>query len=245
MEQQPVQPVEGVTEPKTSGLGRLFGAFFEPSKVFTELARKPSWVWPVVVLMVVALAAQLVIAPRFDMEATVREQMAQSGRQMTEQQLEQAVAFGGTIAKVAMYASPVFVPILLLVLTGLYALGLRLAGGEAEFGRLFSGVAHAITPPMLVASVLTIVVAVQRDSLVQSELENLVRSNLGAWLGPDTHKALVAAASVLDVFNLWQAILVVLALQIIGKIKQSQAIGVVATVWVVWIVIKAGLAFLR
>lgn len=245
MEQQPVQPVEGVTEPKTSGLGRLFGAFFEPSKVFAELSKKPSWVWPVVVLMAVALAAQFVIAPRFDMEATVREQMAQSGRQMTEEQLEQAVAFGGKFAKIVMYASPAFVPILLLVLTGVYALGLRLAGGEAGFGRLFSGVAHAVAPPMLVASVLTIVVAAQRDSLVQSEMEQLVRSNLGAWLGPDTHKALVAAASVLDVFNLWQAILVVLALQIIGKIKQSQAIGVVATVWVVWIVIKAGLAFLR
>lgn len=245
MDQQPVQPLDAVTEPKTSGLGRLFGAFFEPSKVFAEISRKPSWVWPVVVLMVVSLAAQLVIAPRFDVEATVREQMAQSGRQMTQEQLDQAVAFGGTFARIAMYASPVFVPLLFLILAGVYALGLRLAGGEASFGRLFSGVAHAVAPPMLVQSLLMIVVAVQRESLVQSDLENLVRSNVGAWLGPDTHKALVAAASVLDVFNLWQAILVVLALQIIGKIKQSQAIGVVATVWVVWIVIKAGLAFLR
>lgn len=247
MEQQPqtVPSLETAPEPKRSGLGQVLRMFYEPSAVFRELAHTPSWVWPVVVLVVFSLASQLVIAPRIDMEGTIREQMAKSGRQVTEEQLEQAVAIGGKFAKVTMYVSPLLIPIMLLIMAGVYALGLRLVGGDTEFGKVFSGVSHALLPPGLVSGALMLVVASQRDSLLGTEVEHLVKSSVGSWLGPDAHRALVAAGSVLDVFNVWQWVLVVLALQIIGKVKRGQAIGIVAVVWGAWMLVRVGLAFLR
>lgn len=227
------------------GLGKLIGMFFEPSLVLRELAVKPTWVWPVIVLMVISLAAQLVIAPRLDMAGTIRERMERSGRQVSEEQLEQAVSMGGRIARITMYASPLFVPIMLLMLAGVYALGLKVLGGEVDFGKLFAGIAHAVMPPMLVASVLMMVVAWPRDAITATGIPHLVRSGLGAWLGPDVHRAIVAAADILDIFNIWQWVLVVLTLEIVGKLKRGQAIGLVAVLWGAWTVVKVGLAFLQ
>jgi hypothetical protein len=231
--------------PQRGGFGKLVGMFFEPSAVLRELAVKPSWVWPVVLLMVVTLATQLVIAPRLDMAGTIRERMERSGRQISEEQLEQAVAMGGKIARISMYASPLFVPITLLMLAGVYALGLRVLGGDVDFGKLFAGISHAVMPSMLVASALMMVVAWPRDAITGTQIPHLVRSGLGSWLGPDVHRAVAAAADILDIFNIWQWVLVVLALEIMGKLKRNQAIGLVAVVWGAWTVVKVGLAFLQ
>ncbi|HPS78365.1 MAG TPA: hypothetical protein PLS53_09430, partial [Thermoanaerobaculaceae bacterium] len=116
-----------IVEPATprGGLAKLIGMFFEPSAVLKELVIKPSWVWPVVVLMVVSLAAQLVIAPRIDMAGTIRERMERSGRQISEQQLEQAVSMAEKFTRISKYASPFFVPVMMLMLAGVYALGLK------------------------------------------------------------------------------------------------------------------------
>lgn len=231
--------------PRRGGLGKLIGMFFEPSSVLRELTVKPTWVWPVIVLMVISLAAQLVIAPRLDMAGTIRERMERSGRQVSEEQLEQAVAMGGKIARISMYASPLFVPIMLLMLAGVYALGLKVLGGNVDFGKLFAGITHAVMPPMLVASILMMVVAWPRGAITGTEIPHLVRSGLGAWLGPDVHRAIVAAADIVDIFNVWQWVLVVLALEIVGKLKRGQAVGLVAVVWGAWTVVKVGLAFLQ
>ncbi len=240
---QPV-PVQPMPESPTNRLGQVVRMFYEPSAVFRELAHRPSWVWPVLILVVFSLASQLVIAPRIDMEGTIREQMAKSGRPVTEEQLEQAVAVGGKFAKLTMYTTPLMIPIMFLILAGLYTLGLRLVGGDTAFGKVFSGISHALLPPSLVSGALMLVVALQRDSLLASEFPHLVKSSVASWLGPDAHRVLVAAGSVLDVFNLWQWVLVVLALQIIGKVKRGQAIGIVVVLWGLYTLGKVGLALL-
>lgn len=231
--------------PRRGGLRQLVGMFFEPSAVLRELAVKPSWVWPVVLVMMISLAAQLVIAPRLDMAGTLRERMERSGQEISEEQLEQAVAMSGKIARISTYASPLFVPIMLLMLAGVYALGLKVLGGDVDFGKLYGGISHAVMPPMFVASILMMVTAWPRDAITATEIPHLVRSGLGAWLGPDVHPAIVAAADILDVFNIWQWVLVVLALEIVGKLKRGQAVGLVVVVWGAWTLVKVGLAFLQ
>jgi len=89
------------------------------------------------------------------------------------------------------------------------------------------------------------IVAWPRNAIIATEIPHLVRSSLGSWLGSGVHRAIVAAADILDLFNLWQWVLVVLALEISGKLRRGQAVGLVAVVWGAWTVVKVGMAFLQ
>jgi len=241
---------EGVSEVSQFGaaaLSRVWRAFTAPAEVFREIAARPTWVWPLVVMIVLSVASQLVIAPRIDFDATIRQSMEQSssGRQLTEEQMDKAVSVAKKVAGVTMYVSPLGVPVLYLLIGGLYFLLLKLVGSDTEYGRVFSGVMHAMLPADIVKSVLLTVVAWRKESFVATDLETMLRSNLAAWLPDTAPKATIALGGVLDVFNVWKWILLVLALEIIGRVERKKAIGIVATVWGVWALALMALRALR
>lgn len=231
--------------PPGGGLPRVFRVFTEPVAVFRELATSPTWLAPLLVIGCVSVATQLLLVPRLDFEATVRQGMSERVSQMSDEQVNKAVEVGGKMARYSMYASPLAIPVVYLALAGIYFLGLKAMGSLTEYKPVFSTVVHAALPAAVVSSVLLAVVAMQRGSFAAQELERMVRSSLGAWLPPETSKPLLAIAGVLDIFNVWQWVLLVLGLQIVGGVTRAKAVTLVALVWGVWALGKVGLAALR
>ena len=229
------------------GLAALTGMFFQPSASFKALAAKPLFLWPLITIIVVALASQVVLLPRLDMEGTIREgleRFGQSGK-MTDQQIHEAATSQGTMQKIVQVAGPLFaIPMGLLVLSLVYMLGLKVVGSTASYDRVLAVVAHATAPPAVVKPLLTMVVGFQRESFTAMEMENLLKSNVGAWLGTEAPKALVALGSVLDIFNLWLWVLLVLGLSIVGRVSRSAAAGVVAALWGLYTLARVGFALL-
>jgi len=243
-----VHPPEGapeVSQLSATALSRVWRAFTAPGEVFREIAARPTWLWPLVVMVVLSVVGQLIVAPRVDLDATIRQSMEQSGRQLTDEQMDQAIAISKKVAKVTMYVSPLFVPVLYLLIAGIYFLLLKLVGSETEFGRIFSGTMHATIPADIVKSVLLTVVAWQKESFAATELETMLKSNVAAWLPEGAPQATIALGGVLDVFNVWKWILLVLALEIIGRVERKKAIGLVAAVWGVWALALMALRALR
>jgi len=243
----PPEAVQPVGQLSGAALTRVWRVFAAPSEVFREIGASPTWLWPLVVMIVLSVASQLVIAPRIDFDATIRESMAQSGsgRQLTDEQIEQAVTMGKKVAGITMYVSPLGVPILYLMIGGLYFLLLKMVGSETEYSRVFSGMMHATLPADIVKSVLLTVVAWQKESFAATELETMLKSSLASWLPTEAPKATVALAGVLDVFNVWKWVMLVLALEIVGRVERKKAIGIVAGVWGVWALALMALRALR
>ena len=240
--------IPGEAPPAGSAWGRLLRMFYEPASVFRELRLHPSWVPPLVLVMFVTLATQLVVVPHIDLEASVRHALAQrsSSAQMTEQQVERAVGISKKIARVSTFLSPLVVlPVILLLIAGIYYLGLRSVTSDVEYKPVFSTLLHASVPAVMVSSALMMAVVVHKGTVVQEQAAQLVKSNLGSLLPASAPKIAQAAAGVVDVFNIWQAVLLVLGFEIVLGVSRRRAVTVVAVVWGAWVLARVGWAALQ
>lgn len=229
--------------PTGGQVSRVLRMFTAPTAVFGELASQPRWLVAMVVVVAASLLAQLVIAPRIDLEATIRESIEQRGSgQVDEAQLEQAVKAAEKGATIFRYLSPLLIPLIYLAIAAVYFLGVKVLGSETPYPAVFSTCVHAAVPPSVVSSFLLAAVAWPRDHLTGQEIETLVRSSVGAWLSPDTAKPLLALAKAVDIFSIWQWVLLVLGFEIVGRLSRGKAVGLVAVVWGVWIAGKVLMA---
>ena len=244
----PTTPIPPAQEASGGAISRLFRVFVEPTAVFHELAATPTWVPPLIVVLVLSVAMQLVIGQRLDMEATIRQSLAersQSGQEMSDEQVDRMVEMGTKTGGAMKWLTPVTVPVVFLVIAGVYFLGLKAVGSGAEFKPVFATVLHANLPAAVLSSAVLALTAMRRATFTAQELEGMVRSNLGAFLPDGAPKPLVAFARVIDVFNIWQWILLAIGLAIVGKVARGKVIGVLAVVWGVWALGKMGLAALQ
>ncbi len=243
----PTSPIPPAQEASGGALSRVFRVFTQPSAVFGELATSPTWVPPLVLILLLSVGMQLVIAPRLDMEGTIRQSFAErtSGPKMTDEQMDKAVEMGGKTAGVMRWLTPVLVPVMFLLLGGIYFLGLKATGSGTEFKPVFATVLHANVPASVGSSLVMAAAALKRASFTAQELEGMVKSNLGAFLPDSAPKPLVALAGVIDIFNIWQWILLALGLSIVGKVSRGKAITIIVVIWGVWALGKMGLALLR
>jgi len=238
----PIEP-----QPATGGpLSRLVRVFYQPTAVFREIASAPGWLAPLLALVIVGVGAQFVITPRIDMEATIRHSMEQRGRELSGEQLDRAVetAEKWQNSPIAKGVSAVVVPVIYLIIGGVYFLGVRAMGSEGEFKPVFSGVLHAAWPPVLTQTALTVIIALQRQSFRGDEAERLVKASVAAFLPENAPAMLQAVGGVFSVFNVWHWVLLVLMFQAVGRLDKGKSIGIVAAVWVLWLAIKVGLAAL-
>lgn len=159
--------------------------------------------------------------------------------------MDRAVELGGKTAGVIRWLTPVTVPLMFLALGGLYFIGLKAVGSTAEFKPVFATVLHANVPPMVVSSLVTAAAVLKRASFTAQELEGMVKSNLGALLPDTASKPLVALAGLIDVFNIWQWILLAVGLAIVGRVSRGRVIAILVVIWGVWGLGKMGLAFLQ
>ncbi|MFH1177324.1 MAG: YIP1 family protein [Acidobacteriota bacterium] len=228
-------------------ISRIFRVFVQPAEVFHELAATPSWLAPLVALLLVSIAGQLVIAPRIDFDATIRQSLAErsGSRQLSDEQVEQAVNMGRKMAKVTSFATPLMVPLMYLALAGIYFLGLKLLTSGCEFKSVFATLLHAVLPATVVSTLLLAVVSARHGSFAAQDLEGMLKSSVAAYLSPEAPKTVAAFASVLDIFNLWQWVLLAMGLQIVGKVSRDKAIALIAVLWLGWAAGKVGLAALR
>src|SRR5215831_11504216 len=82
--------------PEAKGLSeasRLTGVFFEPSKTFEDIAARPNFIVPLILIMLCALAYTTLFAQHVGWERMMRHQMELSTRaqQMTPEQREQGI----------------------------------------------------------------------------------------------------------------------------------------------------------
>jgi hypothetical protein len=244
----PTTPIPPAQEAGGNAAGRLLRVFTEPAAVFRELAATPTWVLPLAVLIVLSFAVQLVVASRLDLEGTIRQSLAersQSGQQLSDEQVDRMVEMGSKTGGFMKWLTPTAVAVVFVIIAGVYFLGLKAVGSSADFKPVFATVLHAAVPAVVLSSAVTVLVALQRATFTGQELEAMVKSSVGAFLPDGAPKPLVAFAGVIDLFNIWQWVLLAIGLPIVAKVTRGKVIGILAVVWGVWALGKAGMAALQ
>jgi hypothetical protein len=233
--------------PNSSFASRFGGVFFSPAEAFRAIARAPDVLPPLVVLIAVSVVTWEVILRQIGAAQVVRSQLEASGRasSMTPEQLQAAVSQG---AKYAPMVGRVFaflgVPIFLLIIA---LLGLAIM--KAFFGQQFSfttaySVAAYAELPTIIGYLLVIVVVLFGDPATFN-MSNPAPTDLGFFLSPQTvAKPLYTAATSVNIFSFWfMALLGVGFSEAVGrKVRARTVFLCFFSVWVLWVLLKMGMA---
>ncbi|MGH9434180.1 MAG: YIP1 family protein, partial [Terriglobia bacterium] len=237
-------PMEGQ---EMSTAGRLFGVVFSPGEAFAAIARKPGFVAPLVTLVISSVALTESMLAKIGAAQIVRNSLVTSGRakNMTPDQIDQAVSQGAKFAAVLMRVIEVVgVPIFLLIVAAIALLIVNaILGGEIKFKTAFSVVAYADIPAVL-ATVIGIVMIFFGD-LSHFDPNNFLPTKLSFFMNPEqVSKPLFAFASSVDIFYFWFMILLGIGLSAATgrKVKPLPIFLGFFTVWVLIAVVKVGFA---
>jgi len=227
-----------------SELGRLSGIFFSPAKTLQTIARRPSFLLPLVILTLLSLGVTWWLGYRVGWERIIRTQMEQSERfqQMSAEQREQAVGQVMRFATVQAYAAGLLSPVLTaLIVSGVFLFVFNvLAGNELEFRRAFPVVVWGMMPYALVSLLALVIIGLKPAEDV--DVQNLVASNLGVLFDPDrTGKPLLSLMRSIDLFTIWLLLLLSTGFAAAArKLTFQKALGWVMLTWLVWVVVKVG-----
>jgi hypothetical protein len=233
-----------------SSIGRVGGALFSPKTTFESIARRPTWVVPILLLTLMSIAVIALFGQRVGWRTFMDHEIAnnpsaqrrieQVPADQREQTLEQQAKFAGVISYTISVVAPILSALIVAgVLLGAFNLGI---GAKTTFGTALGIVAYSWVP-LLIHGLLSILILFVKDPST-IDLRNMVASNPGALLSEDSAKWLVTLLTSLDIFAFW-----VMALQAFGfsatnpkKISFGKAFGTIFAVWLLFVLVKVGFA---
>jgi hypothetical protein len=229
-------PSSGLSE-----IGRLTGVFFEPTKTFADIAERPRWLAPMLLLMAATLVFIYLIGQHLGWEDIVRQSLANSSRlsQMTAEQRERAVQTAARVASITAYAAPIAVPVSYLAIAGvLLGLVSGILSTPVKFRQVFAVICYSGLTG-LVSTALSIVVLYLKPA-GEFNYQNPVAFNIGAYLNPlTTSKFLYSLATSMNLFTIWTIILIAIGLKQAGGRNLSYG-GAFFAVLLPWLVVVFG-----
>lgn len=226
--------------------GRLIGAIINPRPTFEDIARKPSWLLPLLLLIILSLSITYIFGKRVGWRAFMEKQLAQNSRvqQLSPEQREQTLETQVKVAPIIGYVFGVIgFPIVVVVIAAIF-MGIFNATSSAalDFKTSLGVITHSYTP-FVIASLLGVLILCLKPP-DQIDLQNLVASNAGTFLSSDAPKWLLALCTSLDIFTFWVLGLMAFAYSAVRpkKIKFGSALTWIVGIWVVFVLVKVGFA---
>jgi hypothetical protein len=244
-----VRPDAQQVRPSKRILARVVGVFIEPDDTFKDIARKPDFIAPLVLLIVASVAVVEVMLAKIGMVRIAMHTLTQGGQaaNMDPEQLNQAIQKGAAIGSIVVRAAAIVgVPFIVLIIAGFGLLILNGFFGErAGFKPVFSATCYAYFPHILGAMMALAVMIFGDPDAFNPQTPS--PSNLGFFLNPlTTSHAAFALASSLDLFTVWFLILLAIGLSRVvgGNVRTGHIFMIYFGAWVLLIVVKVGFAMM-
>lgn len=231
-----------------SEFARMTGIFFDPKPAFADIAARPRWWAPLILLIVLALGYTFAYSQRVGWDRFVRQNIESSPRtqNMPAEQREQAIAMQMKFVPILGWIGAVVgSPIYALAVAGVMLLVFNtMLAAELTFRKVFGITCYSSLTGVVGAALAILVMFLKNPE--DFNLRNPTAFNLGAFLDPQTTpKWLQAAGTSLDLFSIWTVLLLATGLSVTGrKVSWGNALAAVIGPWIVWIVVKSLLATL-
>ena len=211
----------------------MLDIFLAPGRAFARLKEKPSWLVPLIIVLVFNMLFALLSSQYVDWDKqrqTALDQMRE--RNVPEEQIEKAMEgmekyYSSPVMRYGMpVISVLFISLIaLLFLAVVYNVSLPLFGGAGDFKRMWAIVCNA----SLVAVPATIV----RGLLVLLKRSAEVTTSLLAAAPNLKHGFLAGLLAQLDIFDFWKFLLIAMGLKVVFGLKGSKSYVLVFAVWLV------------
>ena len=222
---------------------------FSPKPTFESIVRRPTWILPVILIVVVSVVMIFVFRQRVGWRDYMIRQNQQSSRaqkqmeSMTAAEREKMINTQTKIAPIVTYIAVVVLPfIAAVVVAAVLMLAFNLIHGtKMKFVPSLAIVSYSWVPGLIGALLGIFILFIKDPSTV--DLENLVASNAGAFLSDDSPKWLLTLLTMFDFFAFWNMILMAIGFSAANpkKISFGKALGTIVGVWLIYVVIKVGL----
>jgi hypothetical protein len=239
----PEAPAVPATEPDTGpgALARIPGVFFMPVRTFESIARRPTWLAPLLLWTAVSIAVTSILIPRIDFDRMMRARLERGGQTVPEDRIQAAVAMQKRLAPILYNAIAFVTPaVFSLLVAAVFWGSFKSFGWDMSFKQGFGVTTHAFLPGVL-GSLIFIPVLLRQQAADPTTLGDLLRSNLG-FLVDRKHAVLHALMQSVDIFSFWTLALLIVGFAASARVSRKSAAAIVIVVWVLFVIGKAGFA---
>src|ERR1035437_3549728 len=195
-------------EPQPKGLGegsRLTGVFFEPAKTFEDVAARPGFWVPLILIMVVAMGYMVLYGQHVGWERMIQHQLETSSRaaQLSPEQRTQQAQISAKVAPIMGYVGGLLGLPLVTLIWAAILLGIvkGMMSAQVRLKQVFAIICYASLPGVIMMLLAIGVMFMKPPD--DFNLQNPLVFNPGAFMDPLTSsKFLYSVASALDLFSL-------------------------------------------
>jgi hypothetical protein len=217
--------------PQSKGMfERIIGIFISPAETMRDIAARPSWLLPLIIVAVVGSVGSI-----FLKDAIVQQQIeGMQKRNMTDEQIQQALPM---MEKIMTYTVPLFAlivtPITYLILAGIgLFVGNVILGGETKFSTLFSVTCWSGIITVL-SSLINIPVMANRQSMESA-------TSLGSFFAAEENKTFFHhLLGQIDLFVIWWVAILGFGVAAAYKFSTKKAMTMVFVVWAIFAIVAA------
>jgi len=246
----PLPQGKGSDEPPMSGLQKVTGMFYEPTRVFKNLRVHPHWLAAFLVIVVVNGVYSTAFVQRLSPDRIVdftmdkladspikpppeaMEKAKEDALQTAKQPIRRVQTFAKSFVGVFVFAS---------FIAALYLLGVIAFGGRINFWQAFAATFYSILPIVVIQKMVSLVILyVKAPEDIHPVLgaESLVQDNLGILFVPAAHPALFVLGTSIGVLSFYGLWLRAKGLANAGeKVSSSAAWGVSILLWVLALIL--------
>lgn len=220
---------ENSNYPRLNPIQRVYSAIFSPEKLMLDLAQKPRILFVLILTLIVPAATIFAAYPMYKefLRSTVENTYANMNIQMAPEQIEQAVnvgAISGIVMGAISAAAIWFLEALILWII------IKVFKGQGTYKHYLS-----VTGYTAVISLISGIVFVITAQITGTYTE-VSFTSLAALLPDMKGSFLYGAAKSLDVFSVWQLVLVAIGIETVGKLSKKKAYLIVACILIVFMV---------
>lgn len=241
------QPEPAASAPM-SELSRLTGVFLEPGRAFSDIAARPRWWMPVVLLTALSLVYLFAYSRHIGWERFMRQTIESNSRtqNLPAEQRERIIQQQTRVVSSFSYVGAVAGTVIAALVVGgimLFVFNLLLAA-QLRFVQAFAITCYAMLPGLINHSLAILVMFLKNPE--DFNLQNPTAFNIGAFLDPQsTPKWMVSLGSSFDLFSFWTLALLAVGFSAASrKIAFPKALAGVLAPWALYVCVKAGWAAL-
>ncbi len=229
-----------------SELARLTGVVWSPESAFSDIAARPRWWPPLVILVLASLVFTYTFTQRVGWERFFRQQAETNSkiRDLPADQKEQTIATQIRVGPGIAYGGVVVgFPFMAAVTAGVFlALFRTVFGAQVSFRQAFAIVCYSWIP-LLFGSIMALAVMLLKNP-EEFDLNYPTLTNIGAFLEPaSTPKWLLSLGTSIDIFTIWTLVLLATGFAAAGrKISWGSSFAGVMGTWAVYVLVKMGWA---
>lgn len=214
-----------------SGIAGMFNAFVDPKGLAKSVPAKLFWLWPLIIVTIVFVVFGYLMLP-FTLQL-VDNQIAQQN--IPAERLDNARNIGHIIANATVFITPVFLILILMLLSWLVSVTGSIVGMRAKFRDVFSIASACSLISCLQYAANYVVLRTKGDEITS-------RDQLTPPFGLDifipAHGALLAILNFFSIFEIWYLVIFGLTLAYVANSSKGKAFFALTPAWLIPLIFR-------